>query len=48
MNELAGPFAVLVERFYPDPFVFAIGLTVIVFFALAHTDAVRLLAGSEA
>ena len=40
MNRLARPFVVFVERFYPDPFVFAIGLTVIVFFmALGLTDA---------
>ena len=40
MNKLARPFVVFVERFYPDPFVFAIGLTIIVFFAaLGLTDA---------
>ena len=40
MNKLARPFVIFVERFYPDPFVFAIGLTVIVFFmALGLTDA---------
>jgi short-chain fatty acids transporter len=40
VNKLARPFVVFVERFYPDPFVFAIGLTVIVFFmALGLTDA---------
>lgn len=40
MNKLARPFVVFVERFYPDPFVFAIGLTAIVFFmALGLTDA---------
>ena len=40
MNRLARPFVVFVERFYPDPFVFAIGLTGIVFLmALGLTDA---------
>lgn len=40
MNKLARPFVVFVERFYPDPFVFAIGLTAIVFLmALGLTDA---------
>jgi len=40
VNKLARPFVVFVERFYPDPFVFAIGLTAIVFFmALGLTDA---------
>lgn len=40
MNKLAKPFIVFVERFYPDPFVFAIGLTFIVFLmALGLTDA---------
>lgn len=40
MNKLARPFVVFVERFYPDPFVFAIGLTAIVFvMSLGLTDA---------
>lgn len=40
MNKLARPFIIFVERFYPDPFVFAIGLTAIVFLlALGLTDA---------
>jgi short-chain fatty acids transporter len=39
INRLARPFVIFVERFYPDPFVFAIGLTVVVFFmALGLTD----------
>ncbi len=40
MNRLARPFIVFVERFYPDPFVFAIGLSFVVFFmCLGLTDA---------
>lgn len=40
MNKLARPFVIFVERFYPDPFVFAIALTTIVFLmALGLTDA---------
>jgi short-chain fatty acids transporter len=40
MRALARPFIVFVERFYPDPFVFAIALTFVVYFmALALTDA---------
>lgn len=40
MNRLARPFIVFVERFYPDPFVFAIGLTFVVFLlCLGLTDA---------
>lgn len=40
MNKLAKPFVVFVERFYPDPFVFAIGLSFVAFFmALGLTDA---------
>ncbi|MGH3664694.1 MAG: short-chain fatty acid transporter [Egibacteraceae bacterium] len=31
MRKLAHPFIVFVERFYPDPFVFAIGLTAVVY-----------------
>ena len=40
MRALAKPFITLVERFYPDPFVFAIVLTFIAgFMALGLTDA---------
>jgi short-chain fatty acids transporter len=40
MRALAKPFIVFVERFYPDPFVFAIALTFIVYLmALGLTDA---------
>lgn len=40
MQRIARPFIAFAERFYPDPFVFAIGLTVVVFFAcLGLTDA---------
>lgn len=39
MRRMAKPFIVFVERFYPDPFIFAIGLTVIVFImAIGLTD----------
>lgn len=39
MRKMAKPFIVFVERFYPDPFIFAIGLTVIVFLmAIGLTD----------
>ncbi|CAN5776513.1 short-chain fatty acid transporter [soil metagenome] len=40
MRSMAKPFIIFVERFYPDPFVFAIALTFVVFFmALGLTDA---------
>lgn len=40
MRTLARPFIVFVERFYPDPFVFAIALTFVVYLmALTMTDA---------
>ncbi len=40
MQKLAKPFIVLVEKFYPDPFVFAILLSLVVFgAALGLTDA---------
>jgi short-chain fatty acids transporter len=40
MRALARPFIVFVERFYPDPFVFAIALTFVVYLmALGLTDA---------
>ena len=40
MRTLARPFIVFVERFYPDPFVFAIALTFVVYvMALVLTDA---------
>lgn len=40
MNRVIRPFNALVERFYPDPFVFAIGLSGIIFLAcITLTDA---------
>lgn len=40
MNRITRPFTVLVERFYPDPFVFAIGLSAIIFLmCIGLTDA---------
>jgi short-chain fatty acids transporter len=40
MRALARPFIVFVERFYPDPFIFAIALTFLVYLmALGLTDA---------
>jgi short-chain fatty acids transporter len=40
MRTLAKPFIIFVERFYPDPFVFAIALTFVVYLmALGLTDA---------
>ena len=40
MRAIVRPFIVVVERYYPDPFVFAIVLTVVVFImALGLTDA---------
>jgi short-chain fatty acids transporter len=40
MRSMAKPFIIFVERFYPDPFVFAIALTFVVYLmALGMTDA---------
>ncbi|MBW3604154.1 MAG: TIGR00366 family protein [Actinobacteria bacterium] len=40
MRSMAKPFIIFVERFYPDPFVFAIALTFVVFLmAVGMTDA---------
>lgn len=40
MRSMAKPFIIFVERFYPDPFVFAIALTFVVYLmALVLTDA---------
>ena len=42
MRSLAKPFIIFVERFYPDPFVFAIALTFVVYLMpIGMTDAGR-------